>query len=179
MATLAALLRGINVGGRNLVAMSELRNLASDLGFTDVTTVLQSGNLIFQAERKSGLALERLLEKETAQRLGVAADYLVRNASELEAIIDRNPFRKEAEDDPSHLLVMFLKAAPAMDELEALRSSIQGPEYLHCEGKQLYLVYPAGIGRSKLTGTLIEQKLGRRGTARNWNTILKVFALCK
>jgi uncharacterized protein (DUF1697 family) len=135
--------------------------------------VLQSGNLIFQAERKSGLALERLLEKETAQRLGVAADYLVRNASELEAIIDRNPFRKEAEDDPSHLLVMFLKAAPAMDELEALRSSIQGPEYLHCE------VYPAGIGRSKLTGTLIEQKLGRRGTARNWNTILKVFALCK
>src|SRR5437868_184909 len=94
-----ALLRGINVGGRNAVAMSDLRNLFGDLGFTGVTTLLQSGNLVFQSDQLTGAALERLLEKETAKRLGVAADYIVRSAEEWERTVARNPFPKEAKDD--------------------------------------------------------------------------------
>lgn len=174
-----ALLRGINVSGHNKVAMSELRDLLGKLGFADVTSLLQSGNLVFESDRQTGAALERLLEKETAGRLGVSADYIVRRADELEKTVARNPFPKEAEDAPNHLLVMFLKRAPPAKGLDILRASIQGPEIIGCDGKQLYITYPTGIGRSKLTGTVIEQKLGARGTARNWNTIHKLIALCK
>ena len=174
-----ALLRGINVGGHNMVAMSDLRELLGDLGFDGATSLLQSGNLVFKSPRLTGDSLERLLEKETAQRLNVSADYLVRTADELKKVIDRNPFPKHAKDDPSHLLVMFLKTSPPADKLEALQASIKGPEIVRSDKKQLYLVYPAGIGKSKLTGTLIERRLDARGTARNWNTVLKLAALCQ
>lgn len=179
MSVQIALLRGINVGGHGKVAMSDLRDLVAGLGFSGVTTLLQSGNVVFQSDRLTGAKLEQLLEKETDKRLGVSADYLVRSAADWKKIVARNPFPKEAKSDPSHLVVMFLKAAPKAKDVDALRAAIQGPEILHADGKQLYIVYPAGIGRSKLTGTLIEQRLATRGTARNWNTILKLLALCE
>jgi uncharacterized protein (DUF1697 family) len=174
-----ALLRGINVGGRNMVAMSDLRTLFEALGFEGARSLLQSGNLVFQSDRLTGAALERLLEAETAKRLDVSADYVVRSAVEWRKIVARNPFAKEAKDDPSHLLVMFLKTAPPAKNVEALQAAIKGPERVRCDGKHLYAVYPAGIGRSKLTGTFIEQKLGSRGTGRNWNTVIKLAALCE
>ncbi len=178
MSTHIALLRGINVGGRNMVAMSDLRTLLADLGFAGVTSLLQSGNLVFRSDRRAGAELERFLEEKTAERLGVAADYVVRSAAELGKIAARNPFPKEAENDPGHLVVVFLKAAPTARSVDALRAAIKGPEVVRRDGKQVYVVYPAGMGRSKLTGTLIERKLGLRGTARNWNTVLKLAALC-
>ena len=173
------LLRGINVGGHNMVAMSDLRDLLGELGFNGATSLLQSGNLVFKSPRLTGDPLERLLEKETASRLGVSADYIVRSAAELKKIIAGNPFPKHAKEDPSHLLVMFLKSAPPAKNVEALREVIKGPEVIRLDGKQLYIVYPAGIGKSKLTGTLIERRLDVRGTARNWNTVLKLAALCQ
>jgi uncharacterized protein (DUF1697 family) len=179
MSAHVAFLRGINVGGHNKVAMSDLRELCEGLGFVGAQSVLQSGNLVFESDRQSGAALERLLEAATAERLGVTADYVVRSAAELKKIVARNPFPKEAQNDPSHLIVMFLKTAPKENDVNALRASIEGPEVMRSDGKQLYIVYPAGIGRSKLAGTLIEQKLGSRGTARNWNTIQKLIAICK
>jgi uncharacterized protein (DUF1697 family) len=174
-----ALLRGINVGGHNMVAMSDLRSLFVELGLVGATSLLQSGNVVFQSERLTGAALERLLEVETAKRLNVSADYFVRTAAEWKKIVARNPFPKEATDDPGHLLVMFLRKTPSTKNVDELRVSIQGPELIQPDGKQLYMVYPAGIGRSKLTGLLIEKKLDSRGTARNWNTILKLAALCQ
>jgi uncharacterized protein (DUF1697 family) len=172
-----ALLRGINVGGHNQVAMSDLRKLLDDLSFAGAKSLLQSGNLVFKSERRTGAALEHLLETETAKRLGVSADYLVRSAAEWGQIVDRNPFQEGAKKAPSHLLVMFLKTAPRPQDVDELRASNEGPELIRCDRKQLYIVYPAGIGRSKLTGTWIEKRLGTRGTARNWNTILKLLAL--
>jgi uncharacterized protein (DUF1697 family) len=172
-----ALLRGINVGGRNLVAMSELRDLLGSLGLSGVRSLLQSGNLVFHGGRRSGTALERLLEAETKKRLGVTADYLVRSSSEWQAIIERNPFRTQAERDPSHLVVMFLKSAPTSNGVKALEAAVKGPETIRADGRQLYIVYPIGIGRSKLTGVVIERTLGTRGTGRNWNTVLKLAAM--
>jgi uncharacterized protein (DUF1697 family) len=172
-----ALLRAINVGGRNLVAMSDLVDMLAALEFTGARSLLQSGNLVFQSRRPTGAALQRLLESETEKRFGVAVDYVVRTAAEWEAIVARNPFAKEAVADPSHLLVMCLKKAPEAKDVKVLQDAIKGPEILRSDGKQLYLVYPEGIGRSKLTNTLIERKLGTRGTARNWNTVLKLAAL--
>ncbi|MEW6251548.1 MAG: DUF1697 domain-containing protein [Planctomycetota bacterium] len=174
-----ALLRGINIVGRKMVPMAELRELACRLGFTGVRTLLQSGNLVLEGGRLSGAALERRLEQQTARRLCVDCDCVVRSAAEWQQIVARNPFPQEAQDDPGHLLVMLLKATPSKDNLAALRNSIKGPEYLHADGKQLYIVYPDGVGRSKLTSNLIERKLTTRGTARNWNTVLKLAALCR
>jgi uncharacterized protein (DUF1697 family) len=172
-----ALLRGINVGGRNQVAMSDLRDLLGELGFAGARSLLQSGNLVFESDGRSGGSLERLLETETAKRLQVPVDYLVRDADEWQAIVARNPFPDEAERDPSHLLVVFLKTAPQTKDLKALQAAIKGPEVIRAQGKQLYAIYPAGIGRSKLTNPLIERKLGTRGTGRNWNTVVKLAAL--
>lgn len=172
-----ALLRAVNVGGRIRVAMSELRELAGALGLADARTLLQSGNLVFRSDGTRGSALERRLEEETARRLGVRTDYLVRSAAEWRTAIARNPFPDEAKRDPGHLLVVFLKEAPGKASVEALRAAIAGPEVVGAAGKQAYIVYPAGIGRSKLTSALIEGKLGTRGTARNWNSVLKLAAL--
>jgi|SRR5579864_4446980 len=177
MPNYVALLRGINVGGNKQVAMSDLRDLLGTLGFTGARSLLQSGNLIFQSGRQTGAKLERLLEVETEKRLGVSVDYIVRTSDEWKSAITRNPFPDEAERDPSHLLVMFLKQAPGEKDMQALRSAIKGPEVVRSDGNHVYVVYPAGIGRSKLTLTLIEKKLGARGTGRNWNTILKIAAL--
>lgn len=172
-----ALLRAINVGGRNQVAMSDLRDLLGSLGFAGAQSLLQSGNLIFESDRRTSAELERLLEVEMEKRLGLSIDYLVRTAAELAKIVARNPFPNEAKEDPGHLVVTFLKRAPQAKELEALQSASPGPEVIRFDGKQLYVVYPLGIGRSKLTNALIEKKLGIRATARNWNTVRKLAAL--
>jgi uncharacterized protein (DUF1697 family) len=177
MPTQIALLRGINVGGHKPVAMAELRDFITGLGFRSVKTLLQSGNLVFEAGSKSGSSLEKLLEQETVKGLGVAIDYMVRSAKDWAAIVEANPFPKEAKTDPGRLVVMCLKIAPAAKALKSLQESIKGPEFFRSNGKELYIVYPNGQGTSKFTGALIERTLNSRGTARNWNTILKLLAL--
>src|SRR5438132_14002186 len=170
MSTYVALLRGINVGGRNLVAMSDLRDLFAALGLADARSLLQSGNLVFKSQEYTGATLERLLEVETEKRLKASVDYFVRSAQEWKTLIAGNPFPDAAEHDPSHLVVLFAKAAPSAKAMKALQDAIQGPEIIRAKGKQVYMVYPEGIGQSKLTHTLIEKKLDTRGTGRNWNT---------
>jgi len=150
-----ALLRGINVGGHKMVAMSDLRDLLTQLGFMDARSLLQSGNLIFRSDARVGVNLERLLEAEAEKRLDLRTDFVVRTAEEWKAIVARNPFRDEAERDPAHLLVMFLKDAPDVKNVEALQAAIMGPELVRAQGRQAYIVYPSGIGRSRLTSTLI------------------------
>ena len=174
-----ALLRGINVGGHKRVAMSDLRDLLSQLGFMDARSLLQSGNLVFRSNARTGVNLERLLEAEAEKRLELRTDFLVRSAEEWKAVVARNPFPDEAERDPAHLLVMFLKDAPDGKNVEALQAAITGPEIVRAVGRQAYIVYPSGIGRSRLTSTLIEKKLATRGTGRNWNTVLKLGALVR
>jgi len=172
-----ALLRAINVGGHNKIAMADLRDLAESLGLRQSKTLLQSGNLVFEGGQRAPSALEALLESETHKRLGVAVDYLVRSAAEWRAIIAANPFRREARSDPSHLVVMCMKDAPRAAALKALQAAIKGPEVVRADGRQVYITYPAGIGTSKLTSAVIEKQLGTRGTARNWNTVLKLDAM--
>lgn len=170
-----ALLRAVNVGGR-AVAMAELKAMLADLGFGDARTLLQSGNVILDGGARTGAALEQLLEAETEKRLKLRTDYLVRSARDWRAIVARNPFPAEAKADPSHLVMMPLKSAPAKPALAALAAAIKGPERVQARGRELYIVYPDGIGRSKLTVALIERMLGTRGTGRNWNTVLKLQA---
>jgi len=172
-----ALLRAINLGAHKRVAMADLRDLLTELGFVDGRSLLQSGNLVFRGPARTGVHLERLLETEADKRLGVQTDFFVRTAEELKAIIARNPFQKEADRDPGHLVAMFLKDAPDVKDIKALQAAIAGPEIVRAEGRHAYITFPNGIGRSRLTNTLIERKLGTRGTGRNWNTVLKLGAL--
>jgi uncharacterized protein (DUF1697 family) len=177
MTTHIALLRGVNVGGKTKIAMADLRAMLADLGFGDPRSLLQSGNLVFRSDKFTGTGLERLLEAETEKRLGLKTDFFVRTPEEWEAVIANNPFPKEAESDPSHLVVMFLNKAPDAKDVEALQAAIAGREIVRASGRQAYITYPDGIGDSKLTITVIEKKLGSRGTGRNWNTVLKLGAL--
>jgi uncharacterized protein (DUF1697 family) len=157
--------------------MSALLGFLKDLGLDDGKSLLQSGNLVFRSNGKSAAELERLLETEALKRLSLNTDFIVRTGAEWARILDRNPFPEEAKTDPSHLVVVFLKAAPSKSAGEALRQAITGPELIHFDGRQAYIAYPDGIGRSRLTNTLIEAKLGACGTARNWNTIVKIGAI--
>jgi uncharacterized protein (DUF1697 family) len=172
-----ALLRGINVGGHKKIAMSDLRLLFEAMGFSEVKSLLQSGNVVFGDDRRTGAEIERLLERETQKRLALEADFFVRTAKEWSGVVAGNPFRREAETDPGHLVAMCLKDTPEKADVRALQAAIAGPEIVRAKGSQLYIVYPAGIGTSRLTNALIERKLGTRGTARNWNTVLKLQAL--
>src|SRR5580658_6695716 len=146
-----ALLRGVNVGGHRTVAMSDLRDLITDLGFSDARTLLQSGNLVFRGDGRRGAALEQLLETEAVKRLGLQADFLVRSADEWRAVVARNPFTKEAERDPSHLVVMFLKSAVNPKNVSAVQEAIAGRETIRADGRQVYVVYPYGTGRSRVS----------------------------
>jgi uncharacterized protein (DUF1697 family) len=177
MATYVGLLRGINVGGHKQVAMAELREMLSRLGFDDAQSLLQSGNLVFRGHARPDASLERLLETEAKRRLGLDTVFLVRTAEEWKEVVARNPFRTEAERDPGHLVVTLFKAAPDANDVKVLQAAITGPEVVRADGRHAYIVYPNGIGRSRLTNAVIEKKLGTRGTGRNWNTVLKVAAL--
>jgi uncharacterized protein (DUF1697 family) len=174
-----ALLRAVNLGGRTQVAMADLRNFLTELGFEEVRSLLNSGNLVFSGGRKTGATLERLLETEAEKRLGLRTDFHVRTADEWATVVAKNPFPAEAKRDPGHLVVMFLKKAPTAKAVETLRAAITGPESIDAAGRHLYIVYPAGIGRSRLTNNLIDSKLDTRGTGRNWNTVLKLAELAR
>jgi uncharacterized protein (DUF1697 family) len=171
-----ALIRGVNVGGHRAVAMSDLRDLLAGLGFAGARSLLQSGNLVFRCGARAAAGLERLLEAEAEKRLGLRSDCLIRSAKEWRQVVSRNPFRIEAESDPSHLVVMFLKAAVNTKDVTAVQAQMAGPEKIRGDGMEVYIVYPDGIGKSRLTNALLEKKLGIRGTARNWNTVLKIAA---
>jgi uncharacterized protein (DUF1697 family) len=179
MSTFIGLLRGINVGGCNKIAMAELRDMLESSGLAGVRTLLQSGNIVLDGGERKATQLERLIESETEKRFGIAIDCLIRSAAQWNTIIARNPFPEEAQSDPSHLIVVCMKEAVDARNVKELTAAVQGPELLHADGKQLYVTYPAGIAESKLTLVLIERKLGARGTGRNWSTVLKLAALAK
>ncbi|HVZ99780.1 MAG TPA: DUF1697 domain-containing protein [Caulobacterales bacterium] len=167
MSLQAALLRGVNLGSRKVI-MTELRAVCEGAGFTDVKTLLASGNVVLNAKLK-GEALERKLEAEILKGLGLKTEVFVRSHAELEAIIAANPFKAFAKKDPSHFVVFFMRAALSAAEKAAIEAN-QGPEELKPGKGCLYVTFPAGQARTKI-------KLPKLGTARNWNTVTKLAAL--
>lgn len=171
-----ALLRAVNVGGRK-VAMKELREMAEGLGFTRVRTLVASGNLVFETRKTAPSKLEALLETEVEKTFGFFSDVMVRDPAEWAAIIKANPFPKKAKEDPAHLVVGIGKSTPdaaAIDAyLKAFREKWDKGEQIRIVGRDIFIDYGASIGQSKL---LLPKKAGT-GTARNWNTVLKLDAM--
>lgn len=177
MAIYVGLLRAINLGSHNKVSMADLKAMLAALGMKNPQSILQSGNLVFEGMARATAALETQLETSAAKRLGLATSFFVRTGAEWQQAIADNPFPREAKLDPGHTVLMCLKDAPPPSAVKALQDAIKGREVVRAKGRHAYFLYPDGIGTSKLTIKLIEQKLGTPGTARNWNTVLKLGAL--
>lgn len=171
----AAFLRAVNVAG-NQLPMASLKTLLTSLKFGEPRTLLQSGNVIFAAPKQNLAALEELLERETEKRLKVRTEYFLRDAKALASVIDHNPFPNEAKNDPGHLVVFFLKHRSDARAVADLQVQIKGREVVRPGDCHVYITYPDGQGRSKLSNAVIERALNIRGTGRNWNTILKMSA---
>jgi len=174
-----ALLRAVNLGPHNKVSMAALRDIAGGLRLTNAQTVVQSGNLVFEDPKDRATAeLERLLEAAVAKHCGVSTEIYVRDATEWQAIVAANPFPAEAKKDPGHLVVGCGRDRIPADRVQALQRAIVGREKVRAVGRELFVYYPDGIGRSKLTAALMTRHLGANGgTGRNWNTVQKIAVL--
>jgi uncharacterized protein (DUF1697 family) len=176
MARYVALLRGINVGGNNRVPMPDLRAMTEAIGFTDVKTLLQSGNMVFTARSTPTAKLEAQLEKATSDEIGVTCSYMVRTGAGWGAIIKANPYAAMARSDPSHLIVQVCKATPDAAALTAARAYAVPGEEFKLVGRELFICYPHGMGESKLAAALTRPILGTPSSGRNWNTVIKIAA---
>jgi uncharacterized protein (DUF1697 family) len=161
-----ALLRAVNVGGRGLLAMKDLQALCSELGLGNVRTYIQSGNVVFESDRVEA-ALKRMLEAAITKRLGRAVQVLIRTAAELKAIIEANPF---PDAQPDQVGVVFLPKPVRSTVLAEI--VIQGREEIQAVGREVFVHYPDGMGRSKL-----KLPFATDGTTRNLNTVGKLLAM--
>lgn len=176
MSRYIALLRGINVGGNKQVPMARLRALLEGLGYTDVATLLQSGNAVFTAKEKRAAKVEKQVESAITEEFGFDVAVLVRTRDELAQVIEANPL-SGAEEAPSRFLVTFLSDVPDGKKLEALDPRAYLPDEFRVVGREVYGRFPNGIGRSKLAEVLSGPKLGVVPTARNWSTVTKLLEL--
>jgi uncharacterized protein (DUF1697 family) len=165
-----ALLRGINVGGRARVAMADLREVVASLGYEDVATYVQSGNVVFTAEAPDAAALEAAI----AKRLDVSPAVVVLSREELEQVVADNPWPDER--DGKHLHVVFTAGEPDADVVAAAQEKAAGGDEARIVGGTLYMHTPNGLGRSKLAAEL-SRRGPKDGTARNWTTVSKLLAM--
>jgi uncharacterized protein (DUF1697 family) len=175
MARLIVLLRGINLGPRNRIAMPELRDMLTDAGFDDVRTYLQSGNVVLSSAaspKKVGSEIEQLI----ADRFGLDIDVVVRTRNELAEVVRRNPLGDVATNPKRHQ-VSFLAAEVDPQVLRGLEAAAVAPERLVADGREIYAWHPDGIGLSRLWSRLAGKGLGVTATARNWTTVTKLLEL--
>jgi uncharacterized protein (DUF1697 family) len=175
MARQIAFLRAINLANKRRVSMAELRELLGDLGYREVRTHLQSGNVVLTSSA-SAKRLESELERHLAAELGLDVQVLVRTRNELADVIRRNPLGKVA-DNPSRYMVSFLSAKPDPKAVRELAKIDVAPEQFVVSGREIFAWYPNGFQRAKLGKVLSEKRLGVTATARNWNTVTKLLDL--
>jgi uncharacterized protein (DUF1697 family) len=172
---LVVLLRGINIGSRNRIAMPELRACLESAGFDDVRTYVQSGNVVLSSdEAPEGVA--RKCEREIARRFGLDVEVVVRTRDELSAIVKRNPLGEVAKN-PKRYQVSFLAAKPKPELVRKVKAASVDPEKVAISGREIYAWHPEGVARSKLWALLAGKGLGVTATARNWTTVTKLLEL--
>jgi len=174
MTAFVSLFRGINVGGHHVVKMADLKALHESLGLQNVSTYIQSGNVVFHGDDSNSEQLGKQIEEGFENTFGFHVEVFVRTLDELNEIIERNPFQGHEKKEPKWIAVIFLANAPDETAQISLLQTYVGPEEIHILGKEMFVYYPDGMGRSKLTSNFIEKKLKTFGTARNWNTMLQL-----
>jgi uncharacterized protein (DUF1697 family) len=173
LTTFIALLRGINVTGRNKIPMAELRSLCADLGWRDIQSYIQSGNLVFRAG--AGPAkLEAELEQAIERCLGLAIPTIVRAAADWPAYVRGNPYPDASARAPNAVMLALCKAPPRPDAIGKLRERASNHERIVQVGNALWIHYGDGVARSKLAPSLLDRFVGSAVTMRNWRTVLKL-----
>ena len=178
-----ALLRGINVGGHNKVAMADLRDVVASLGHTDVETYIQSGNVVFTSAETDTAAVAAALERAIAERTGVQAGVVVVSREELDRIVAGNPYPEET--DPKRVHVVFhrggTRGTDAVAAAEQRAWDKGSPDRATVVDGTLYLHTPDGLGRSELAAQLarpaVAREVGDTATTRNWSTVLRLHAM--
>ena len=176
MTSYLALLRGINVGGANKVPMRDLRALLEDLGYENVRTYLQTGNVLLDGRSATSKKLAGEIEDAISKAFDLTIPVIVRTQRELERVAAGNPWPTEGVK-LSSLHVMFLAESVSSKAVKTLDSNRSPSDQFEVKGREIFLRFPNGSGRSKLTVDYFERKLGNQATARNWNTVVKVLEL--
>lgn len=173
------MLRGINVGGHNKINMGELRALYGYLKFEDTRTYVQSGNVIFRTKEKISTALAKKIQSAIERKFKCRPEVILRTADELRNAIAASPFPASRGLEPGKILVTFLAAEPGPEAHTTLIKLKRHPEEMHLNGRELYIYFPNGAGKSKLPWASIAEGLKTQGTARNWNSVVKILAIAE
>jgi uncharacterized protein (DUF1697 family) len=177
MARLIVLMRGVNLAGRNRVAMAELREGLEESGFENVSTYVQSGNVVLSS-KASPKRVRTDAERLIADRFGLDIKVVVRTRAELAAVVQRNPLGKVAKN-PKLYQVTFLERAPEAEVVRKLEEAAAGREKVVHIGSELYAWHPDGVGRSKLAALMSGKGLGVTATARNWTTVTRLLEMAR
>lgn len=173
------MLRGVNVGGHNRIKMEELRALCGSLGLLDVQTYVQSGNVVFRTKERSLAPLAKRIEDGIQRKFGFRPGVLLRTTSEMRAAIAKNPFANRQGIDPARFLVTFLHAEPDAECRGNALAIKTFPEELRIDGSEVYIYFPNGMARPKMSWPRIEKALKTWGTGRNWNTVMKLLEMAE
>jgi len=179
MGAFIGFLRGVNVGGKGKVPMAELKSLLETLGFENVKTVLQSGNVVFTAKRGTAVVLGKKIEAAIEKAFKYQSDVHLLSPAQLRKIVDGNPFAAEAKKDPSHLIALIVSEAPARDAQAKIEALAAPTEKVKVTPHAVYLYHGGGIARTKIMGGALDRALSTRGTGRNWNTLNKMLELAE
>jgi len=173
------MLRGVNVGGHAVIKMDALRNLYLSLKFQDPRTYVQSGNVIFKSGERNQKLIAARIQQAIQKEFACSPEVILRTLPQLRVVVSRNPFAKRANIEPGKLLVSFLASDPVKDAQEKLRVFADYPEELHLVGRELFIYFPYGAGKSKLPWSRMDKVLLTPGTARNWNSVNKMLAIAE
>lgn len=179
MPILISLLRAINLAGYRQLKMDALRGIYESLGFEKVQSYVQSGNILFSTEDRDLAHVAACIRKAIRESAGFAPDVILRSRRDLEKVVARNPFADRTDVPPNKLLVTFFDREPdkkAVADVNAMKIS---PEEFRVIGRELYVYFPGGVGRSKFPAAAISKTLNATGTARNWNTILRLLDMAR
>ena len=171
-----ALLRSVNVAGHGRIAMDQLRASFDALGYTDVTTYIQTGNVLFTTGSKSQTGISSAIEERLDEDFGGSPAVLLRSVADFGRVASSSPYAKAGADTGRHH-VTFLATSPSRAALDGLRLPPSGRDELGVDGKEVYVHTPDGYANTKYTGTFLERRLGVVSTTRNWNTVTKLGAL--
>lgn len=179
MAVMISMLRGVNVGGHNKIKMDALRALYASLKLRDAQTYVQSGNVVFRTDERDPGLLSKRIQNGIERKFGFRPDVILRTASELKNVIARNPFAKRRGIEPGKLLVVFLAGDPSGEGREKVLQIKCDPEEMRMDGRELYIYFPNGMGRSKLPWASLGNTLKTPGTGRNWNSVTKMVEMAE
>jgi uncharacterized protein (DUF1697 family) len=179
MPVVICMLRGVNVGANNRIKMDDLKKLCTSLKISDPQTYVQSGNIVFTTDERDLEKLRTNLETSIHKKFGFQSDAIFRSAKDLREIVANNPFAKRKDIHPGKLLVTFFSADPGEAARKQARAIKCDPEELFIEGREAYIYFPDGAGRSKLNWSLIPKTLKVQGTARNWNSVTKMLEMAE